>query len=311
MLVSDLLRYRDLITEKLEELTVVSQGIIDSDNILTQLLTVCPVSTADARLTHAKNELLRLTNGYCGIRDNIKSILQELDLEIDSLALSLHTDISLEFFHLYHSTDFQIDEDVVKIIRGRIHHNADWHYPGMQLGCSPAAKALTNEMVSNDPLYICDFKQEYIDQVCKQFNDVYIRRLRKYVIQNHNLSIIPQNQIGFIFSWMFFNYTNLETVKFYLKQILAILRPGGQMIFSYNNTDLLDSCIVAEKNGMSYITKRQLIILCQELGYEITATFDIPNDDYEIKWVSWIEIKKPGTLSSIKLSAVLGEVIAK
>lgn len=311
MLVSDLIRYRNLIESKLEELSSISQDLLASDNIITQLLSVSPVQTS--KLFHSKNELLRLTNGYCGIRDNIKSILPDIDAEIDALAQTIHTDIKLEFFRQYHLTEFNISTSVVDVIRARIHHNADWHYPGLQLGCSIHSKELFKELVSNDPLYICDFKQEKIDHICDQFNEVYNRRLRKYVIDDfqHSLTVLPQNQIGFVFSWLFFNYTNIETVKYYLQQTLTVLRPGGQMIFSYNNTELLESCIVAEKGGMSYIPKRHLINLCQSLGYEVTATFDVPNDDLDLKWVSWIEIKKPGTLSSLKLSAVLGEVIVK
>jgi hypothetical protein len=105
---------------------------------------------------------------------------------------------------------------------------------------------------------------------------------------------------------MHFNYYELETLEIYLKSVIALLRPGGVFMFSYNNGDLLSSCLLTEHNGMSFIPKRKLTEVCTALGYEIINSFDMPNTDGGVKYISWIEIKKPGTLKTSKKSQSLG-----
>jgi hypothetical protein len=58
---------------------------------------------------------------------------------------------------------------------------------------------------------------------------------------------------------------------------------------------------------MSWIPKRQLVKLVTKLGYEIVNSVDLPNND-EVSHISWIEIKKPGQLSTIKRSQAQGLV---
>jgi hypothetical protein len=175
-------------------------------------------------------------------------------------------------------------------------------------------------MVVNDPLYLCDHDVETIDATVKQFDEVYQRRLAKYVIPtqpDRALSQLPQNQFGFILSWMYFNYYELDILIGFLKSILTTLRPGGVFMFSYNNGDLLSSCRISEYAGMSFIPKRNLIKTCIESGFEIVKTFDVPNvDDLstfddKVEYISWIEIRKPGVLQSTKIRQTLGEVISK
>ena len=134
---------------------------------------------------------------------------------------------------------------------------------------------------------------------------------RSYILNQHELHQLPHNQFGFILSWMVFNYTNFATIKHYLVRMIRLLRPGGHLLFSYNNCDLFESCLVAESGGMSYVSKRNLIKVCEEIGYEIVNTTDVPNRDNCVKFISWIEIKKPGKLATAKRRQVLGAIHQK
>jgi hypothetical protein len=58
----------------------------------------------------------------------------------------------------------------------------------------------------------------------------------------------------------------------------------------------------AENYFMSYVPKSELIPMCQELGFNISAS-----QDFEPA-ISWIEIQKPGTLTTIKAHQSLGEI---
>ena len=59
---------------------------------------------------------------------------------------------------------------------------------------------------------------------------------------------------------------------------------------------------MAENFAQTYMPKSILIPLCESLGYEIS------NDIHCNTNISWLEIKKPGELETIKAHQVLGEI---
>ena len=80
------------------------------------------------------------------------------------------------------------------------------------------------------------------------------------------------------------------------------MRPGGVFLFSYNDGDTPVGAGMAEGFSQSYMPKSLLIPLCESFGFEI-----VPFDSEDIH-VSWIEIKRPGKLHTIKAHQVLGEI---
>ncbi len=193
-----------------------------------------------------------------------------------------------------------IPNGVDEIVRQAIDLYVDWKYPGLEIGCRDGE--FTKHLVSLDPLYIVDDFQAFIDSTMSIFPQEYQRRLRPYLLENMDLSRLPKNQIGFAFSWNYFNYITLDNIKHYLSQVFDILRPGGVFMFSYNNADLPAAASYADSYYMSYVPKSSLIPVCKELGYEVITATDIEPA------VSWIELRKPGELKSIKAHQVLGEI---
>lgn len=187
-----------------------------------------------------------------------------------------------------------------EIVTRAIDLYVDWRFPGLEIGCRDGH--WTKYLVSCDPLYITDVFQEFLDSTSSNYPTEYQQRLRPYLIENQNLSMLPQNQFGFVFSWNFFNYLTLANIKHYLTQVHDLLRPGGTFMFSYNNADLAASAAYADSYFMSYAPKHLLIPICEELGYEVIGATDIEPA------VSWLEIRKPGTLKMIKAHQVLGEI---
>jgi hypothetical protein len=116
---------------------------------------------------------------------------------------------------------------------------------------------------------------------------------------------LPVNQFGFIFSYNFFNYLSLDTIKQYLLQSLNWLRPGGKIVFTYNNADLPAAASYAETYFMTYVPKSILVPMAESLGYETIFSFDSEPA------FSMIEFKKPGELKTIKASQTLGEIKSK
>lgn len=193
-----------------------------------------------------------------------------------------------------------IPTGINEIIEQAIDLYVDWRTPGLEIGCRDGE--YTKKLVSCDPLYITDIHQDFLDSTLSKFPEEYQRRLRPYLIDNMNLSMLPKNQFGFVFSWNFFNYLSLASIDRYLVQIFELLRPGGTFMFSYNNADMPAPAAYADSYFMSYAPKSQLIPLCIAHGFEIASSTDLNPA------VSWLELRKPGELKTIKAHQVLGEI---
>ena len=312
MRVSDLIKFRDELVAKLEFLTI-NDAVTQSREILKTLLT--QYTNVDSII--AQGKIQSALSNFKELNDNanttiafLKTAIDDINQDIDKLVTETiikkdnypYTNYNKQFL-------FTQSEEITKFIFERLRRYSDFRYPGMQLSCE--SPYLTSEMVVNDPLYLCDYNIAHIDNTIAQFNDLYRRRIQKYLLPNKSLELLPQNQFGFVLCWMHFNYYELETLEIFLRNIFDTLRPGGVFMFSYNNGDLLSSCILSEFGQMSFIPKRNLIKICMKLGFEIIEFFDMPNIDDAVKYISWIEMKKPGTLKSIKISQSIGIIYPK
>jgi len=329
---SELVKLRNTLEKKLESIDF-SQAI---DSICNQLLLVISENhyindqETTNKINKAINEYQNLIKISDNIQDNLKLAIEDLDARIGVLS----SQINAEFIcknpeHKLIKNIFQLDAVAHQTIQDHMIKYADWHYPGLRLGCRNVGQYqitqdnnqlvvdyttsidYTNLLVVNDPLYFCDFCPKLIENVTGHFNKLYASRIRKYIIKDHDLSELPQNQIGFVFSWMFFNYVDISTLKLYLQSIINLLRPGGTFMFSYNNTDIPSLATASEHGIMSSIPQRQLITLIETVGFEIITMRNIPNSDRLVEYISWVEIQKPGNLHSIKLNQVLGTIASK
>jgi SAM-dependent methyltransferase len=188
-------------------------------------------------------------------------------------------------------------------IHNRIQLNTNWKYPALEIGCRDGE--WTKHIVAADPLYVTDHYRDFLQSTAGQFPDEYQRRIRPYLIKDTNFDVLPQGQFGFVFCWNFLNYRSLDTIKEYLKSVKELLRPGGVFMFSYNNGDITESAGYAEGFWMTYMPKSMLIPMCESLGFEVYHDRDVRGQGTT---VSWLELKRPGTLETVKAHQVLGEI---
>lgn len=247
-------------------------------------------------------------------KGSMSELVQKIDqhiLDISHELFSAGYDSGLRNSMMNHDMrmqrEFSLPEAARTLALDRIRNYCDWHYPGLELGCRTGS--WTQYLVGCDPLYIVDLDQRFLDTTASQFSELYQARLRKYVINflpdtnEPNLSILPENQFGFVFSWEFFNYLALETTRYYLEQVFKLLRPGGTMMFSYNDGDTPNGAAYAPYS-QSYLPKSHLVRICNEIGYQVVNA-----ECYDNGVVNWIEIRKPGQLTTIKSHQALGEII--
>ena len=324
--VSDLVKFRNSLITKLDNLSPhesLDKSIQQLELVVTENYQIDKFLAHD-KINYSIEEYQKLISQLLPIEDFAKSIIIDIDEKIDQTVAELNS----KFIHQQGVSfqSFRLDPIASQLIFDKMQKYADWSYPGLRLGCRYVGQhkinfndtviqqdndisiQLSNHLVANDPLYFCDFKESLITDVTQQFNTIYANRIRKYVIPDYDLSVLPQNQFGFIFSWWVFNFADLLTVENYLKSIFNLLRPGGTFMFSYNNSDLVESARLVDMNMMSHVPYRHLTKLCQEIGFKIDSQHDIPNTDTLIQTISWLEIKKPGELKTVKLKQVIGTI---
>jgi SAM-dependent methyltransferase len=261
------------------------------------------------------------------LADNIKSVHAQLEHNRSLYKVLLNNlnsqiaEASAKFFSGNYDLELRIENEAVGIIRrgrswdidatfreeikARIALHSSWQYPALEIGCRDGE--WTKELVASDPLYIVDYYREFIESTLSTFNPVYQARLRTYLLKDKDyaMTALPRGQFGFVFCWNLLNYRSLDTVKEYLKSVKELLRPGGIFMFSYNNGDIPQCAGYAEKFWMSYIPKSMLIPLCESLGFDIVFTRDNVSSGTAF---SWIEVQKPGQLTTVKAHQVLGEI---
>lgn len=196
-------------------------------------------------------------------------------------------------------------KEVREILNARVTAFSDWHYAAMII--RPGHEDWINHLVSCDPLYLVDHSEELLEPAILRFNDQYRRRLRTYVIEESIKSNIfekfPDNQFGYCLIYNFFNYKPIEIIEAYLAELFNKLKPGGTVAMTFNDCDRASGIDLFERNFMSYTPGREVIARAESLGYIVSYNFrtDFSN--------TWLELQRPGKLTSIKGGQSLSQIM--
>jgi hypothetical protein len=200
-----------------------------------------------------------------------------------------------------------INEESMKIFEGRISTYANWKYPAMII--RPGLEKFIGNMVAFDPLYLVDQRHELLQPSIKQFNEIYQNRLRPYVVreslEEEILVQIPNNQFGLCLCYNFFNFKPFEIIKKYLIEIYQKLRPGGILAMTFNDCDYWQGVALVERHYSCYTPGFLVKELAISLGYEIEFSYNNNTN------ITWMELKKPGKLQSLRGGQTLARTVVK
>lgn len=315
MRLSDLIRLKNNL--KAIDLDSVRQKAEVLDGQLSQLFNINMHMDYRNQLEEKVKDCDLIESTLSGIEQKIQDLLVHIDQEVQEITKdymargymingfygSNYTDVTTE----RNDRLMPINDETRSEVIVRLRSYTDWHYPVLEIG--PGDGVWTEHLVAGDPLYILDRHQEFIDNTLNKFNGVYRNRIRPYLtglhgrVHEEDMSMLPENQFGFIFSWNVFNYMPLKETTTMLQGAMRCLRPGGVMMFSYNNCDVAQCAEYVEQGFRSWMPSQLLEQTCRDLGFEIIANRSIEET------VHWIEIRKPGTLSTTKHHQVLGKII--
>ena len=302
-------------------------------NLFDSLDVTSECSTATGRLNHIAHVVTEHAKPYQTASDNIIKTHNELinniikfSAQVESLKQDLkdeivqheqeYLDYSLYLYreeYKHNSPDvilnrrMRIDDADDLMLRTRLKNLTDWRLPGMII--RPGVETYIEDMVPLDPLYVVDHDPELMHPAISKFTPEYQRRLREYVINDWAdgpvLDKLPNNQFGTIFAYHYFNHKPMPIICKFLTEFYEKLRPGGSVLMTYNNCDLAHGVIRSEHAWMLYTPRRLIEQHAIETGFELTNAYDGKGD------VSWLELRKPGDIASLRGGQTLAKVLAK
>ena len=193
------------------------------------------------------------------------------------------------------------------LMRSRLSNYATWEYPGMII--RPGVEPFIRDLVSYDPLYLVDQHYDLLTPTMKQFPEQYQNRLRTYIIkestQHKILEKIPNEQFAMCLVYNFFEFRPFEVIKQYLNEIYQKLRPGGVLVMTFNDCDNWQAVNLVERHFACYTPGYLVRDLAKTIGYEQVFVYN--NDTSS----TWLELRKPGELMTLKGGQSLAKVVAK
>lgn len=277
-----------------------------------------------SKIDHIIEEGTEYGDFFKARHDQIKVAFNQYEMDLDALKLEVQAKIVeaekpwfLESYKLYQDEllkppDYILDirkQDNIDltIFRTRLGMYSDWHYAGMII--RPGTRPFINDMVAYDPLYIVDLHHDFMLPALSTFNKTYQNRLRSYTIREDLdrdiFTRIPDGQFGMVFAYDYLNYRPFEIIKKYFHEVFQKLKPGGMFIFTFNDCDRVSGVELVERSFASYTPGYLVKELATSMGYEIVYSW---NDDGPN---TWLELKRPGVLDSLKGGQTLGKIIPK
>jgi SAM-dependent methyltransferase len=213
-----------------------------------------------------------------------------------------------EYVNLDRHLRYKLTDENEKFLLARVIKHSTWEHPGMII--HPGYEPFIDIMVANDPLYLIDERHELLVPSISKFNELYQNRLRKYVITENiidqpMLSAVPNNQFGLCLVYNYLHFRPLEIIKKYLQELYEKLSPGGMLIITINDCDRAPGVKLVESKWCYYTPLSLVLELAQHLNYQVEFVWKDAGP------ATWIELRKPGELTSLRGGQTLAKILAK
>jgi len=171
----------------------------------------------------------------------------------------------------------------------------------------PNSLRFFDALAATDVLYIME--QCNIDQWLKENLNEKLYSLARLKLINEDkrrflTANAPAAQIGLIVMEHFMHFKPLDIIGMYLADAFELLKPGGHLMFTFNNCDTVAGVRNAESGLYCFTPGALLERMCEVAGFEV-INFEASER------ISWLALKKPGELTSIKAGKTFGQIITE
>lgn len=313
----DIVSYRNRINDLRAEFTLCDEIRSRSDRFNSVDSSPMTDKSKINEISGTYNTLMELNST---LDKSLTDLIESLDSEIDSQGKLLEQDP--EYINKFNEHSwpiglvdpyYTVNQRYLIDIQQQLTQYALWKYPGLQL--YPQSKQWTDVMLANDPVYLVALAKHTLSHITEQYPTIYQNRIRRYSsaltenIVDRSLKFLPQNQFGYVIMWNTPLYLISDYLKQYLKSIFDILRPGGVCVFNYNNCNIPASAKLTEEKIFSFMTPNLITKIAQDLGFNGITFKDVALDDLTYTHVSWVELQKPGVLTTIKSHQPMAKII--
>ena len=101
------------------------------------------------------------------------------------------------------------------------------------------------------------------------------------------------------------NFRPFEIIKKYFNEIYYKLRPGGMFVLTFNDCERANAVSLVEQNYGCYTPGYLVEQLARTFGYEIVYKYTDGGPS------TWIELKKPGEMTSLRGGQALAKIVPK
>lgn len=255
-----------------------------------------------------KNSVEQFTANVGSIKQYLHTAIKEQEPQIYNQSQRLYEDEMIyETSQYILSRRLMGSTEQIQALHNKFKLYTDWRVPGLII--RPGLENFIEDLVPLDPLYLVDQNLDLLQPAVEKFDPQYQRRLRQYAIDDREstqiLHCLPGGQFGFVFVNMFFNFKPLPLIHRYLDELYAKLRPGGTLIFTYNDCDLWQGVDLAERNFMCYTPGSKIRAHAESLGFVVESNTVEPAN------AAWLELRKPGDIQSLRGGQALAKIISK
>jgi len=191
-----------------------------------------------------------------------------------------------------------LDKNFVNFIKREIGYYSDWRWAGIEL--NPSNGFLTRSFLACDPLYLYTGNVVDKEAIKSNFNRFFSEKRMMFY---DNLLHLPQGQLGLAVSINSYEFWPIDPIKTEMQKVYNLLQPGGHFIFTYNDCEQLASLDLCANDYRAYNTKTLMTNMVHMFGFDIVKQDDACNGAH-----SFMVVKKPGKLTSQKLSSPLVKV---
>jgi len=212
-----------------------------------------------------------------------------------------------EFTQQLRNQPVPINSEAEHVFTARLLRHTDWHHAAMII--HPGKESFIQHLVANDPLYLVDESHELLQPVLNNYQETYRRRLRCYVIEEsldqELLEKIPNGQFSLCFAYNYLNFRPVEMIKKYLVEVYQKLKPGGTFIMTFNDCERTAGIKLVDQNYACYTPAGLIKDLARCINFEIEFFWHDNGPS------SWLELRKPGTLTSLRGGQTLAKIMPK
>ena len=256
----------------------------------------------------AVHDLMTLSEHIVEIKASAGELMQELSRAPMSESYDMYDMrknwVNPELTNQYRTFDqFNDNEEAKHNFDALIRHYVSWQHSTVYV--RPNSMHFWDALKASDILYVVD--QCAINKwLFKNLDRNFFDTLRlKEINENKDqflTNILPVGQVGLIVMEHFIHFKPFDVIKQYLSESFELLKPGGHLLFTYNDCDLPSGARNFEAGQYCFTPGSMLERMCEATGFEITNSVSTDR-------VSWIALKKPGVLTSLKGGKTLGEII--